>query len=394
MTRRKQDTELLSLMQGGELGGDVLKGIVEYTVQNLLEGEMERFLGAGSYERTEERRGYRNGYKPRSYKTRVGRLELQVPQDREGKFQTELFERYQRNEQALVLSLMEMVVQGVSTRKVRAITETLCGIEFSRSQVSELSKGLDGKIAQWRNRKLEGAYPYLMVDARYENVRVGGRVVSRGALIAIGISEAGYREILGTWVADTESEATWSEVFRDLRERGLTGVRYVVSDQHTGLVLAIRRYFQGAVWQRCQVHFMRNILGLVSSEEGRKTVLQHLREITQAPTLEAAEAGIRKAVEALEGKYPKVANYLDEQGEDILGVYSLPEGHRKRMRTTNMLERFNEEIRRRTRVVRIFPNEASCLRLVSALAMETSEEWQERIYLNMKEVTSPVSISD
>lgn len=390
MTRRKQDTELLGLMQGREWGGDILKGIVEYTVQNLLEGEMERFLGAGSYERTEERRGYRNGYKPRSYKTRVGRLELHVPQDREGRFQTELFERYQRNEQALVLSLMEMVVQGVSTRKVKAITETLCGIEFSRSQVSELSKGLDGKIGQWRNRKLEGAFPYLMVDALYENVRVGGRVVSRGALIVIGISATGYREILGTWVADTESEASWSEVFKDLRERGLTGVRYVVSDQHNGLVLAIRRYFQGAVWQRCQVHFMRNILGLVSSEESRKTVLQHLREITQAPTREAAEAGIRKAVEALEEKYPKVANYLEEHGEDILGVYSLPEGHRKRMRTTNMLERFNEEIRRRTRVVRIFPNEASCLRLVSALAMETSEDWQERIYLNMKENNSLV----
>jgi putative transposase len=392
MTRRKQDTELLTLMQGGELGGELLKGIVEYTVQHLLEGEMERFLGAGVYERTEERRGYRNGYKPRSYKTRVGRLELQVPQDREGRFQTELFERYQRNEQALVLSLMEMVVQGVSTRKVKSITETLCGIEFSKSQVSELSKGLDGKIAQWRNRRLEGAYPYLMVDARYEKVRVGGRVVSRGALVVIGISEAGYREILGTWVADTESEATWSEVFRDLRERGLTGVWYVVSDQHKGLVLAIRRYFQGAVWQRCQVHFTRNILGLVSSEEGRKMVLQHLREITQAQTREAAEAAIRKAVETLEGKYPKVAKYLEEQGEDILGVYCLPEGHRKRMRTTNMLERFNEEIRRRTRVVRIFPNEDSCLRLVSALAMETSEEWQQLIYLNMNEVNSPVPV--
>lgn len=390
MTRRKQDTELLGLMQGGELGGDILKGIVEYTVQNLLEGEMERFLGAGSYERTEERRGYRNGYKPRSWKTRVGRLELQVPQDREGRFQTELFERYQRNEQALVLSLMEMVVQGVSTRKVKAITEALCGVEFSRSQVSELSKGLDGKIAQWRNRRLEVDYPYLMVDARYEKVRVAGRVVSRGALIAIGVSEAGYREILGTWVADTESEVTWSEVFRELRERGLRGVRYVVSDQHQGLVQAIRRYFQGAVWQRCQVHFIRNILGLVSTEEGRKTVLQYLHEITRAPTREAAVSGIRKAVEALEGKYPKVANYLEEQGEDILGVYSLPEGHRKRMRTTNMLERFNEEIRRRTRVVRIFPNEASCLRLVSALAMETSEDWQERIYLNMNEINSPV----
>lgn len=355
-------------------------------LQELLEEEMTAFLGAEHYERSEDRRGWRNGYKPRSFKTRVGKLELLIPKDREGNFQTELFQRYQRSEKALVLAIVEMYLKGVSTRKVKAITEALCGLDVSRSQVSNLTKCLEEDIQRWRNRPLEKKYLYLVVDARYEKVRRGSRVVSEGVLIVVGISEEGNREILGTWLASTESEPSWSEVFRDLKKQGLRGVRYIVSDDHPGLRSAIEKHFTGVPWQRCQVHFVRNVLGHVRKND-RKKVLELLRGITQSTTLETARRNLREAVEALEAEYPKVAEMLEEHGEEILAVYELPESHRKRMRSTNMLERFNEEIRRRTRVIRIFPDEGSCLRLVSALAMETNEEWLERRYLDMEEET-------
>jgi transposase-like protein len=357
--------------------------VVEQLVQGILEEEMTAFLGAEPYQRAEGRQGYRNGHKPRQLVTRVGRLELLVPQDREGRFQTELFQRYQRNEKALVLALAEMYVQGVSTRRVKQITEVLCGVEVSKSQVSALARGLDEEIALWRKRPLEKAYPYLVVDARYEKVRRGPRVVSVGVLLVVGIDEEGYREILGTWVADSESEATWSEVFAELRQRGLAGVRYVVSDDHQGLRAAIDRYFQGALWQRCQVHFVRNVLARVGKGD-RAWVLELLRAITQSPTVEAARQRLSEAVEALRVRYPGVAELLEEQGEEMLTVYQVPPAHRKQLCSTNMLERYQQELRRRTRVVRIFPSEGSCLRLVTALAIETSEEWLVRRYLRME----------
>jgi putative transposase len=281
-----------------------------------------------------------------------------------------------------VLALVEMYVQGVSTRKVKAITEQLCGLTISKSQVSVLAKGLDEEIAAWRGRALEQAYPYLVVDARYEKVRQGPRVTSQGVLLVIGISESGYREILGVWQADTESEATWSEVFEGLKGRGLRGVQYVVSDDHQGLRAAVDRHFQGAVWQRCQVHFIRNVLGRVRKGD-RARVLGLLRSITAAPTRAAAEGALRAAVETLAGTYPEVAALVDAAGEEILAVYALPEHHRTQLRSTNLLERYQQELKRRTRVVRIFPNGASCLRLVCALAIETNEEWLGRRYLRM-----------
>jgi transposase-like protein len=384
MTRKGQGIGIVEGLQGGFGGEDFLRELVQRTVQQVLEAEMTSFLGAGTYERNGERRGWRNGYKPRTLKTRVGTLDLMVPKDRDGEFQTELFERYQRSEKALVLSMLEMYLGGVSTRKVSAVTETLCGLEVSKSQVSALTAKLDAEIAEWRTRPLSGSYPYLVVDARYEKVRQGGAVVSQGVLVVCGIDRRGYREVLGCWVAESESEASWGKAFAELKERGLKGVRYVVSDDHAGMVKAIDRHFQGAVWQRCQVHFVRNALSLCPVTQ-RPLVLNLMRSVTEAPTREAAVAALKTAVAELQKKAPKTASLLEEHGEEILGVYALPEAHRKRMRTTNMLERQNQELKRRTRVVRIFPNAASCLRLVSALLIETSQQWMERLYLNMEE---------
>jgi len=275
-------------------------------------------------------------------------------------------------------------VQGVSTRKVKKITEELCGLEISKSQVSALVKGLDKEVQQWRMRPLTKRYPYLVVDARYERIRRDGTVIPQGVLVAVGIDAEGYREVLGVWCADSESEASWSMVFRELKKRGLCGVSYVVSDDHSGLTRAIHHHFQGVVWQRCQVHFLRNALSKAAKKEDRGKILSHLREITGSSTLESARRRLHEAVDALTNTHPKVAKLLDGHGEEMLAVYSLPEQHRKRMKSTNMLERFNRELKRRTHVVCVFPNELSCVRLVSALAIEQNEEWMDRKYLNME----------
>jgi len=384
MARKGQGIEIVSGWQVGLGGEDFLRGLVERTVQQVLEAEMTSFIGAETYQRNDVRRGWRNGYKPRTLKTRIGGLELMVPKDRDGEFQTELFERYQRSEKAFVAALLQMYVEGVSTRKVTAITEALCGLEVSKSQVSALTQKLDAEVAEWRSRPLTEEYPYLIFDARYEKVRRGGSVVSQGVLVAIGISAAGYREVLGCWVAESESEASWGAVFSELKQRGLRGVRYVVSDDHAGMVRAIERHFQGAVWQRCQVHFVRNALSLCGVQQ-RPMVLRMMKAVTESATREAAKAALAAAIIEFEKKAPKVARLLEAHGEEILGVYALPEGHRKRMRTTNMLERQNQELKRRTRVVRVFPHEQSLLRLIAAMLMETNLDWMERIYLSMEE---------
>lgn len=365
-----------------------LKEIVRRILQELLEMEMTEHIGAAPYERSEYRKGQRNGYKPRSLRTRVGTLNLLVPQDREGTFSTKLFARYQRNEKALCLALMEMYVEGVSTRKVKDITEELCGTSFSKSTVSSLAVGLDAELEAWRSRRLEAAaYPYLFVDARYEKVRVGKRVVSEGVLIASAVRDDGFREIVGVEVADTESEATYQELFRSLKGRGLTGVELVISDDHEGLKAAIFRHFQGASWQRCQVHYTRNLLGMVSLTR-RKELGADLRTIFAASTREMA----LQLASSVAGKWrekdnEKVACHLEEHVEECLSCLEFPESHGRRIRTTNGLERLNQEIKRRTRVVRIFPNRWSCLRLVSALAVERSEEWiTGRRYLDMEEL--------
>jgi putative transposase len=363
-----------------------LKEIVERVLQELLEAEMTEHIGASPYERTGTRTGQRNGYKPRALRTRVGTLKLLVPQDREGTFSTRLFARYQRNEKALVLALMEMYVEGVSTRKVKEVTEELCGTTFSKSLISSLAGSLDSELQAWRKRRLEAkAYPYLFVDARYEKVRVDGRVVSQGVLLVSGVRDDGFREILGVEVADTESEATYQELFRSLKERGLSGVELVVSDDHGGLKAAIARNFQGAAYQRCQVHYARNLLGMVGHGR-RKELSEGLRGVFAAPSREVALRLASELAAHWRGSHPRVAEHIEE----CLTCLSFPESHRRRIRTTNGLERLNQEIKRRTRVVRIFPNREACLRLVSALAVEQSEEWLTgRRYLDMEELREP-----
>jgi putative transposase len=361
-----------------------LRGIVERALQAILEEEMTAHLGAARYERAEGRTGYRNGHKPRTLTTRVGTLQLRVPQDRDGTFSTELFARYRRSEQALVTALMEMYLQGVSTRNVAAITEELCGTSFSKSQVSALVGRLDPELAAWRTRPLTAAaYPYLVVDARYEHARVDGRVVTLGVLVVAGVRDDGRREILAVEEADTESEATYHELFKRLKDRGLRGVELVTSDDHRGLRAAIDRHFQGASWQRCQVHFARNLLGMVGAKH-RGRLGEDLRGIFGAATLAQARAAARACAQTWRSSHPQVAAQLETDVEDCLACYAFPAAHRPRLRTTNGLERLNQELKRRTRVVRIFPNRASLLRLVTALALEQSEEWVSgRRYLDM-----------
>ena len=354
---------------------EFLRGLVQGALQAILEAEMTAHVGAARYERAEGRVGYRNGHKPRTLTTRVGTIDLRVPQDRDGTFSTELFARYQRNEQALVLGLMEMYLQGVSTRTVAAITEELCGTGFSKSQVSALAGRLDAELAAWRERPLAAAGdPSLVADARDEHARVDGRVVSQGVLIVAGVREDGRREILAVEVADTESEATYQELFKRLKARGVRGVELVTSDDHAGLRAAIGRHFQGAGWQRCQVHFARNLLGLVGSKH-RARLGEDLRAVFAAAEASQARAAARACAERWRRSHPAVAAALEEELEACLACYALPAAHRARVRTTNGLERFNQELKRRTRVVRIFPNRAALLRLVTALAMEQSEEW-------------------
>ena len=364
-----------------------LKEIVERVLQELLEAEMSEHIGAAPYERTGTRTGRRNGYKPRALRTRVGTLNLLVPQDREGTFSTRLFARYQRNEKALVLALMEIYVEGVSTRKVKDITEELCGTSFSKSLISSLAGSLDSELEVWRSRRLEAtSYPYLFVDARYEKARVDGRVVSQGVLVVSGVRNDGFREILAVEVADTESEATYQELFRPLKRRGLKGVELVVSDDHGGLKAAIARNFQGASYQRCQVHYSRNLLGTVSHAR-RKELSEGLRGVFAAPSREVALRLASELAARWRPSHPGVAEHIEEHIEECLACLAFPESHHRRIRTTNGLERLNQEIKRRTRVVRIFPNRGACLRLVSALAIEQSEEWLTgRRYLDMREL--------
>jgi transposase-like protein len=362
---------------------DFLRILVQENLQKILIAEFEEKIQAAPYERTEERLGYRNGSYSRKIKTRVGTIEFDVIRDRDGIFSTELFKRYQRSEKAFVLSLIEMYIQGVSTRRVKKITETLCGTSISKSTVSNLTKEIDENISKWRNRKLTGDYPYLVVDARYEDIRKDGVVMSQAILIVVGIKATGKREILSVDIGNSENEQEWSDVFQRLKSRGLRGVKYVVSDDHQGLVKSVKRKFQGAGWQRCQVHFMRNFISKFSRKDTTEYVLK-LKDIFAAPDVEQARERKENLVKELETVKPKIADWLDVDLESCFTVYSLPSEHRKRMRSTNMIERFNQELLRRSRVIRIFPNEASCLRLFGSMCLEQSEQWQTgRKYLDM-----------
>jgi putative transposase len=363
---------------------DPIREVVQATLQQILECEMDELLQARRNERNEERTGYRSGSYERSFITRVGKLELRVPQDRAGRFRTELFERYQRSEKALFAALTEMYVQGVSTRKVKAVTEELCGHAFSASSISEITKQLDEQLEAFATRRLEEDYPYLIVDARYERIRIGGAIRSQAVLIAIGINWDGRRCILGVEVADRESRNSWREFLLSLRERGLRGVELVVSDDHAGLRAAVREVMPEAPWQRCYVHFLRNALDYLPRRRD-DDCLRELRWLYDRRDAGEARRDLAAWLLKWQARYAKLCDWVEANIEETLTFYRLPAQHHKHLKSTNMLERLNEEIKRRTHVVRIFPNEASCLRLIRALAVEMHENWIEATrYLNME----------
>ena len=362
---------------------DLLKTIVEETLQQVLEAEMDEALQASKGERTASRLGYRAGYYNRMLVTRVGHIELRVPQDRQGRFRTEVFERYQRSEKALVAAMLEMYVQGVSTRKVKTITEEQCGYEFSSSTISRIVQNLDEELERFARRRLEEPYPYLILDARYEKIREDGAVRSQAVLIAIGINWEGRRNILAVELASRESLSSWKELLAGLRQRSLHGVEFVVSDDHAGLRRAIQEALPEAVWQRCYVHFLRNALDYLP-RKADDDCLQELRWIYDRRDAQEARQDLAAWLLKWSKRYAKLCAWVEENIEETFSFYRLPRQHHKNLKSTNMLERLMEEIKRRTLVVRIFPNAAACLRLVRALAVETHENWIEAMqYLNM-----------
>ena len=365
---------------------DGLREIVRAVMQEMLEAEMTDALGAEKGERTAARLGYRSGYYTRTLVTRVGKLELRVPQDRDGRFSTELFERYQRSEQALVATLAEMYVQGVSTRKVKAITEELCGHAFSASSISAINKRLDESLRAFAERPLGEPFPYLILDARYEKVREGGVVMSQAVLIAVGVDWDGRRQILAVEMANRESRSSWKDFLLGLRRRGLHGVEFVVADDHAGLRASVREVLAEAAFQRCYVHFLRNALDHLP-RKADDDCLQELRWLYDRRSIDEARRDLSAWIAKWGARYPKLVTWVEENIEETLTFYRLPLLHHKHLKSTNMLERLNEEIRRRTYVVRIFPNSHACRRLVRALAVETHENWLEaHRYLNMNDL--------
>jgi transposase-like protein len=343
--------------------------------------ERQKYLGVGPYERSEKRIDQANGFKPKTIATRVGDIELSIPQVRESGFYPKSLEKGERSERALRLALAEMYIQGVSTRKVQNITEQLCGFEVSSTQVSKASKELDDILEKWRDRPLGGC-PYVILDARYEKVREGGHVVDCAVLIAVGIEESGKRKILGVSVALSEAEIHWRNFLQGLQKRGLTGIKLITSDDHSGLKAALKTVFPSVPWQRCQYHLQQNAQAYVPRHDMKKEVASAIRAIFNAPDDEEAGRLLKKFIEKYEKKAPRLASWAEENIPEGFTVFKFAEEYRVKLRTSNMLERLNKEIRRRTRVLTVFPNEASCLRLISAFLMETSEEWETgRIYL-------------
>lgn len=360
---------------------------IRVLVNEAMKIQRADFLDAQPHERAESRRGYANGYKPKTVATRVGEIEFAVPQVRDRidgeRFYPSALEKGIRSERALKLAVAEMYVQGVSTRKVAAITEELCGVSISSTQVSRAAALLDEELDRWRNREL-GKCRYLILDARYEKVRHGGSVVSAAVLIAIGVDEHGRRSILGVSVSRSEAEVHWRDFLDSLRTRGLHGLRMIVSDDHAGLRQALSAAFTGVAWQRCQFHLQRNAAPRVPKIAMRADVARQLRAIFNAPDQSEAERLLDKLLATYESTAPELASWARDNVPHGFAVFELPPSHRRCLRTTNMLERINKELLRRTRVATLFPNDASLLRLVTAVLMEVTEDWETgRRYLSM-----------
>jgi putative transposase len=358
---------------------DRLREVLEVICQAAMAQEVADHVGAGLHERTGDRRGRRNGHKPRTLATRVGELALSVPQVRDcdrGPYHPSLFARWERSERALLVACGEMYFQGVSTRNVREVLGAMCeGVELSAMTVSRVAQEIDEKLAAFRARRLDGqAYPYLKVDARYEKVRVDGRVVSVAVLVVMGFTQHGRREILDWRLADSESESSWSQLFRDLKDRGLGGVELLVSDAHAGITAAATRHLQGVAWQRCRVHFKRELLKKVSYKRSAELMADVKAVFNGGDAAECLRRGEELAVK-WERQSPQVARMMREGLGDCLTVMSFPEGHRTRLTSTNMLESLMKRLKKRARVVGVFPNRASCDRLIGAQLMEVHEGW-------------------
>lgn len=348
--------------------------LMEALLNQVLKAESSEQLGAENYERSVGRSDYRNGTRTRSLTTRIGKIELKVPRHRNMPFKTVLFENYQRNEQALISTMMEMVVQSVSTRNVKKITEELCGESFSKSTVSEICKELDIPVKQFKERLLPEHYPFIIVDAMYIKAREDHRIKSKALFIAIGINNTGHKEVLGFEVYDSERTNTWKEFFEGLKSRGLRDVDIVISDAHTGLVEAIKECFTGSSWQRCQAHFTRNIIDKCPKKYSAG-LASELRDMFNASTISEA----RRLKETIYEEYQDVASeamkVLDEGFEDSITIMALPSKYRIALRTSNIIERENREIRRREKVIQIFPNTESVIRLIGAVLQDDHNDW-------------------
>ncbi|MCA9172164.1 MAG: IS256 family transposase [Planctomycetales bacterium] len=362
--------ELLS-----EHGFEGMAHAMQLLLNECMKLERQSFLGVGPYQRGDGRNGQANGFKPKHVQTRVGELELAVPQVRNATFYPSAIEKGCRSEKALRLALAEMYVQGVSTSKVAKITEQLCGCEISSSEVSRVAATLDEELEQWRNRPL-GEIKYLIVDARYEKVRVAGSVRDCAVLVAIGVDPAGHRSVLGVSVSLSEAEVHWREFFKSLIARGLHGLELICSDAHAGMAEARKACFAGVPWQRCQFHLQHNALQHAPNDEIKRQVTEDIKGVFDAADEQAADAQLKRVVLKYQKSAPKLATWIEENVREGLTVFRLPPAHRRKLRTSNMLERLNQEIKRRTRTATLFPNEASLLRLVTAVLMEQSQEWE------------------
>jgi putative transposase len=367
-----------------ESGLSQMAEAVRIMLNEAMRIERSCAIEAEPYQRNDNRRGYANGFKPKTLDTRLGKITFQVPQTRGVEFYPSALEKGVRSERALKLAVAEMYVQGVSTRKVTAVMQQLCGLDVSSTQVSRAAQLLDDELSAWRQRPI-GEIPYLMLDARYEKVRHGGSVVSCAVLIAVGVNSEGLRTLLGVSVSLSEAEVHWRDFLASLQDRGLHGVKLIVSDDHAGLNAARQARFPSVPWQRCQFHLQQNAGHYVPRIEMRREVASTLRAIFDAPDRTEADRLLELASRKYEKSAPKLAEWLSVNVPDGLTVFAFPAEHRRRLRTSNVLERLNKEIKRRTRVATLFPNEGALLRLVSAILMEISEEWEtQKIYLTME----------
>jgi len=386
MTHAKDDSAILTaLEQIIENGFDGLDTAVSILINEAMRIERSRVLEAEPWQRTEARKGYANGYKPKTVKSRVGKLALQIPQVRGGiPFYPNVLEKGLRSERALTLAMAEMYINGVSTRKVNQVLKDLCGLEVTSTQVSRATELLDEELEKWRNRPL-GHTPFVQLDARYEKVRHGGSVLSCAVLIATGVTVEGQRSVLGVSVSLSEAEIHWRAFLSSLKNRGLHGVIMITSDDHQGLKAALKSVFNGVSWNRCHVHLQRNAAAYVPKVAMRSAVARDIANILAAPNRDEARRLLDLAVGKYRSKAPRLSSWMEENIPDGFTVFMLPYAVRQRLRTTNMIERLNREIKRRTRVASLFPNEASLLRLVSAILMETSEEWEtSKKYLTLE----------